>query len=192
MVAALTPTIAKIKNETSLTEVRALLSIAICEVCDFFNVGKNMNDKQIAFTADLIIEQYWYLKLEEIKYCFHRAMRQERLYDRLDGNIILSWLADYDAQRAEAAINISHNEEIMAKNKVTENPDGKDFESYIKELRQRAVSDDKAKELLENYELIKAVPPLNKQSEEQRNGFRKFKMSYLLNKHRNDAQTDKK
>ena len=78
MVAAKTPTIARIKNEASETDVRALLYIAICEVCDFFNVGKNMNDTQVALTADLIIEEFWHLRLEEIKYCFRRAMRREK------------------------------------------------------------------------------------------------------------------
>lgn len=184
MVAALTPNIAKIKNETSLTEIRALLSIAICEVCDFFNVGKNMNDRQVAMTADLIIERFWYLKLEEIKYCFHKAMREGRLYDRLDGNIIISWLEDYDEQRTEAAMNISHNEEITAKNKVTDNPQGKDLDSYIKELRQRAESDDKAKELLANYEQIKSILPLSKRDEKSREDFRKFRLGYIINKHK--------
>lgn len=110
MVEAQTPTIAMIKNSASETDARALLYIAICEVCDFFNVGKNMNDVQVAMTADLIIEQYWHLKMEEIKYCFRRAMSEGKLFDRLDGNIILGWLRTYDEERTEEAIRISDQE----------------------------------------------------------------------------------
>ena len=58
-----------------------------------------MNDVQVALTADLIIDRFYYLKLEEIKLCFRNAMASGKIYDRLDGNIILGWLNEYDAQR---------------------------------------------------------------------------------------------
>ena len=107
MVAAKTPTLAKIKKSASETEARALLYIALCELADFFNVGKNMSDTQIALTVDLILESFWYFKLEEIKYCFRRAMMREKLFDRLDGNIIIGWLREYDAERTEEAMSLS-------------------------------------------------------------------------------------
>lgn len=143
MVAARTPTIAKIKNEASENDARALLYIAICDVCDFFNVGKTMTDTQVAFTIDLIIERYWYLKLEEIKYCFRRAMGAERLFDRLDGNIILGWLQAYDNERTEAAALLSHNEAMEAANAPVDNPDAVSFAEYRRMLRERADNGDK-------------------------------------------------
>lgn len=152
MVAAQTPTLAKIKNEVSLADIRALLSIAICEVCDFFNVGKNMSDTQIALTADLILERFWYFHLEEIKYCFRRAMKYERVFDRLDGNIILNWLADYDAVRTEEAMRVSEQEESHNACKLENSPQAISFEEYMVQLRERARTDEKALELLHSIE----------------------------------------
>lgn len=139
MVKSDSPTIALIKNSTSLTSVRALVSLALCEVCDFFNVGKNMNDTQIALTADLIIESFWYLKLEEIKYCFRRAMRTEKLYDRLDGNIILGWLEAYDAERTEEAMRISEQAAGESANAITlPAPGAMTYHEYVAMLDSEA------------------------------------------------------
>lgn len=142
MVRAKTPTIADIKNSVSLNDARALLSIAVCEVCDFFNVGKNMNDAQIAVTVDLIIGTYWYLKLKEIKYCFRRAMARERVYDRLDGNILLGWLADYDAERTEAAISISEDEDRERFGGENRSDGGTTLSALLEKLKERATAGD--------------------------------------------------
>lgn len=155
MVKSDNPTIALIKNKTSLTSTRALISLAICEVCDFFNVGKNMNDIQVAMTADLIIELYWYFKLEEIKYCFRRAMRTEKLFDRLDGNIILGWLQAYDNERTEEAMRISDQEAIQAANQRYEAPGAIPYQEYVAMRRKEAEEGDtKAKELIADIDWI--------------------------------------
>lgn len=146
MVSAKTPTIANIKNNVSLADARALLSIAVCEVCDFFNVGKNMNDVQIAMTVDIIIERFWHLKLEEIKYCFRRAMENERLFDRLDGNIIIGWLREYDAERTETAMRLSDEEAARCVENAA--ADAVSFDEYVKSLRQRAKTDPDAAKIL--------------------------------------------
>lgn len=148
MVSAKTPTIANIKNRVSLDDVRALLSIAICEVCDFFNVGKNMNDSQIALTVDLIIERFWYFKLEEVKYCFRRAMMRDKLFDRLDGNIIIGWLREYDNERTEEAMRISEREEAEAYNAHADSLDAIDYNQYLIRLEERAKKDESAARLL--------------------------------------------
>lgn len=159
MVKAQTPTIAKIKNTASQTEARALISLAICEVCDFFNVGKNMNDFQVAMTAELIIERFWYLRVEEVKYCFHRAMRTQKVYDRLDGNIILGWLEEYDNERTEEAMRISDQEAAMCANTHAENPDAVSFEDFSAMLKQKAAAGDKdAEEMLADIDKFASSP----------------------------------
>lgn len=186
MVAANTPTIADIKNNVSLNDARALLSIAICEVCNFFNIGKNMNDSQIAVTVDLILEYFWYFRLEEIKYCFRRAMMREKLYDRLDGNIILGWLKEYDSERTEEAIRISENEESSAANATTTSADAVDFETYLAELEVRAKTDDAAARLLEQIKNSSSQQTTHMSNEERAKKDHDFKMwkqfDYLLKK----------
>lgn len=149
MVAAQTPTLAKIKNEASETDARALLYIAICEVCDFFNVGKNMNDTQIAVTVDLILESFWHLRLEEIKYCFRRAMMREKLFDRLDGNIIIGWLQEYDTERTEEAMRLSEHEESAERNNIPPSPGAMSYREWLDDLEERALTDQGAATLLE-------------------------------------------
>ncbi len=186
MVEARTPTLAKIKNEASETDARALLYIAVCEVCDFFNVGKNMNDLQIGITVDLILESFWYFKLEEIKYCFRRAMVREKLFDRLDGNIILGWLRDYDEERTKEAMRISEQRESQEANELKENPGAVTFREYMAALEEKARTDkDAAKRLKEINELPAAnVIPVSREDRERKT--REFQMwkqfNYLLNK----------
>lgn len=143
-----TPTLARIKNGASESDVRALLYIAVCEVCDFFNVGKTMNDTQTAKTVDLILESFWHLRLAEIKFCFHRAMRREKLFDRLDGNIILGWLEQYDAERTEEALRISENESTQTASRETVSDGAISFDKYLDSLREKAPMDPEAAEAL--------------------------------------------
>lgn len=149
MVAGRTPTIAKIKNDASETDARALLYIAICEVCDFFNVGKNMNDTQVAMTVDLIIEEFWHLRLNEIKFCFRRAMMREKLFDRLDGNIIIGWLREYDTERTEEAMRISEQEEARQRDNILPTPGAMSYREWLDNLEERALTDQEAAVMLE-------------------------------------------
>lgn len=153
MVAASSPTLAKIRNKGSLAQARALLYIAICEVCDFFNVGKNMSDTQVALTVDLILESYWHLHLEEIKYCFRRAMMREKLFDRLDGNIIIGWIQQYDDERTEEAMRQSERLEAQAANETKEPGEGAvTYDEFVVGLKERAAVDAEAAKLLESIE----------------------------------------
>lgn len=153
MVASQTPTLAKIKREASETDARALIYIAVCEVCDFFNVGKNMNDTQVALTAELILERFWHLRLEEIKFCFRRAMASVKLFDRLDGNIILDWLTAYDNERTEEAMRQSEQKESQElAQSARYSPDDQlvTFEQYMATLREKAnCGDEKSKNILD-------------------------------------------
>ena len=69
------------------------ISMMIIEVNDFFNVKGNMDRKQIKLTAELILDNpnFYDLTLGNIKDCFRRRMMSEKIYDRLDGNIIISY-----------------------------------------------------------------------------------------------------
>ena len=100
-----------------------------------------MNDVQIATTCDLIIETYPYYKLEDFKLCFKNSMRHkngyDKLYDRLDGAIIMDWLKVYDNERTEAGMNMSDNEikQIECSNTAT-------YEEYLEYLKNKADSGD--------------------------------------------------
>lgn len=160
MIKSDSPNLATIKNRASRADAQALISLAICEVCEFYNVKQSMSDVQIAMTADLILERFWYLKLEEVKKCFRDAIVNEKVYERLDGSVFLGWLAKYDIERTNIATDISENEDkAQANNDATlligdGQPRGTYSEYKQRVLQRIEQGDEKAKEELEQIEIF--------------------------------------
>ena len=94
------------------TKLRAFMARIIIDVVMFFNVGKIMNDVQAAQTADLIIEEYYFLKPDDFKLCFTRAKKgyYGKVFDRIDGQVIFEWLNQYTNDRITTAIDTSIQE----------------------------------------------------------------------------------
>ena len=136
------PTIAQIQlsqPESGLVTAHLRIVVAINELVQFFNVGKTMDASQLNFTAALIIERFPHFRFEEIKACFRRAMFREQLFDRLDGNIILRWLSQYDMERTQAAMDLSAQldaERVQAASLPA--PDAISFEQYMATLHEAA------------------------------------------------------
>lgn len=95
--------IAKIKKERGEPLITALLIEIICSLTEFFSVGKGMNNMQTAETARLILQEFYFLKLEDFKVFsdYMKAGRYGKAYDRVDGNTIMINLRQYCAERAE-------------------------------------------------------------------------------------------
>ena len=79
-----------------------------------------MNDIQMAQTADLILEEYYYLNIEDFKLCFNMAKSGKfgKVYDRIDGQVIMDWLSTYLNMRIETVV--SGNEQKHASIKSQE------------------------------------------------------------------------
>ena len=107
-------TIASIERETSEFQLNALLYFIVNYLVNFFNVGKTMNASQIQQTVALIRETYPYLMIEDFKICFNDAKKglYGKLYDRIDGQIILDWLDRYDNRRACAFQDYNDNRAV--------------------------------------------------------------------------------
>ena len=106
-----------IKKEQGAEVVQSALSMLILTVNDFFNLAQPMKPSQIKQTAELIMERYYYLKLEEFQLCFKNAMAGDygTIYNRLDGSVIFEWLKKFDAER-DRAVEIKRNEEHARNN----------------------------------------------------------------------------
>lgn len=87
-------------NESGEIKVKALLSILLIDTLDFFNLGNTMNDRQIAQTVDLILEDYSVYKIDYFSLCFKRAKKgfYGKQYNRIDGEIIFEWLRLFDVE----------------------------------------------------------------------------------------------
>lgn len=166
-----------IRSEIGMQGVRAVLVIALSELVQFFNVGKTMNDVQVAMTADLIISRYYYLKLEELKYCFQQAMCYGKVFDRLDGNVILGWIRDYDMMRDECVTDASISE--ANEKKRQSETSGMFYNDYIAYLQKLAdEGDDIAKHKLEiNASVREQMKKRDKEAE-----FKRWKEEYYRRK----------
>lgn len=124
---------------------RAAVAYVIAETLDFFNVSETMNDSQVAFTTDLILEEYPYFKLDDLKLCFRNAMKLKygNVYNRIDGQIIFRWLKQYNIDRCNLAERDSFNnhKRLLEESQKSE---GLFFDNYRKQLEERVRDGDKS------------------------------------------------
>ena len=123
----------------------------LSEVTEFFNIPEKMSQKQIGLTVDLILEDYYFLKPDDLRLCFRNAMKgyYGRVYNRIDGQVILSWLKQYSDDRLAVAEQHSQSDAGKLKEKE-QSPGGMFREDYIDRLReQAALGNEGAKAALE-------------------------------------------
>jgi hypothetical protein len=96
--------IAEFRREVGEEAANAVLNIIVSDLVDFFNVSNSMNAQQIIATVELILDNYGFLKIDDLKLCFNWAKRGlfGAVY-RMDGQIILSWIEKYIHDRMNAA-----------------------------------------------------------------------------------------
>lgn len=99
------PTVGSLKRVYGEEFTQAYIETWIVNICEFVNIGKNMTPSQIYETALMIMDLYPYYKLSDINLVFKNAKIgvYGQIYDRLDGQIILSWFAKYNKERCEEA-----------------------------------------------------------------------------------------
>jgi hypothetical protein len=112
------PSIAVMRRELGVQSVKLILFIWIADLVQFFNVGKTMNEQQVGITVDLVLKRFFFLKPEDFKICFENAKSGNygRLFDRLDGSIIIEWLSDYCSERINIFQQKSDNDHLRSKN----------------------------------------------------------------------------
>lgn len=95
---------------------KAILVMILTDTALFFNTGQNMNQDQIAQLTEIILEDYYYLKIDDLKLCFKNAMkgRYGQVF-RIDGPVILSWLEKYQEERFNEADNVSYKQHLSTK-----------------------------------------------------------------------------
>lgn len=96
-----TPHLSVLMKLHSEAEIKAVLVLMLVDHIKFFNVGKSMNETQVVQTVNLILSEYSGYKLEDFAVCFknRKLGKYGKLYDVLDGSIIMQDLATYDNER---------------------------------------------------------------------------------------------
>ena len=60
------PALASISREQGEAKARAVLVLIVTDALEFFNASETMNDRQVAVTVDLILEEYPYMQADDI------------------------------------------------------------------------------------------------------------------------------
>jgi hypothetical protein len=104
-------TIGQFKRIIGETKARAVMCMILNDATDQFNVGKTMGVEQVARLADMILEDFGYFKIDDFKLAFKKAIKGEfgKSYDRIDAQIILGWLEEYQNQRMNQADEINYS-----------------------------------------------------------------------------------
>jgi hypothetical protein len=101
------------KRAAGEERAKAVMVLILTDLVDFFNVGNSMNANQVINTAEMILDAYGYLKIDDFKLCFNQAKRGDygQVY-RMDGNVILSWIRQYVNDRMNAADETSYAQHV--------------------------------------------------------------------------------
>jgi hypothetical protein len=138
------PSLITIENKVGEAAVRAVVVLLLKEAIDFFNLTETMTDTQVATTCRFIIEEYPYFQLDDLKVCFANAMKGKygKIYNRLDGSIVLEWLSKYDRDRCSLADAISFQDHKSERE--AEISDGAiTYKEYREQLKEKADNGDK-------------------------------------------------
>lgn len=190
MIAADSPTLWDIKEQTDRATAVGLLVLALIHTAKLVNVENNLNEIQIGEIANDVLDDMGYLKMEEVKYILKTAVRTKKIFGRLDYNVVMEWFEDYDRMRTEEAIRVSDRQsEIEQAEKPSEG--GISFEQYKEQLKQRAADGDKeASERLAEIDkpiTIGGKAVSREERERDKDEFRRFKAE-LIRQRNNDRQ----
>jgi hypothetical protein len=108
--------LSKFREEIGEEKAISVLILILNDAIDFFNVSNSMNANQILTTAEMILDHYGWLKIDDFKLCFNMAKRgiYGQIY-RIDGNIILSWIESYINDRINKADELSYAQHASMK-----------------------------------------------------------------------------
>jgi len=98
------PSLAKINKQFGEDFIQAYIEVWIVNLREFLNIGRKMTDAQTQETAMLIVDQYFSITLADVNLIFKKVKLGHfgKIYDRLDGQLILGWFDKYYGERCGA------------------------------------------------------------------------------------------
>lgn len=97
--------LAAVRKESGKDALNGLISLWLVNLCKFFSVGKQMGETQITETAELIGNDYYFLKIDDLAVFGNKfkSGHYGQIFDRIDGNVILIALSKYCEERVSVA-----------------------------------------------------------------------------------------
>lgn len=98
--------LAYIKKHEGIAPVQKILKTAIDQLQTYFSLDRVMTPYQIEMTVEIIDENFYYFSPDDFRKCFRGAMsgKYGKIYNRLDGAVIMEWLRAYDIERTEIIV----------------------------------------------------------------------------------------
>lgn len=105
--------LSRINKEGLLDEVVLLL----IQTDKFFNVKNGLTEDALYDIADLIMSEYKHYTMLDLGLCFKMAKigRFGKVYERLDGGVVMDWMCQYEIQRDKAIIRNAQDEHNRTK-----------------------------------------------------------------------------
>jgi len=104
-IGAQVPSLAKIRKESGEEDTLRILGKKIGQVNDFFNLQRKMSPEQTWITAKLILKEYYYLNIADMKIIFENmlSLKYGQYYGKIDGGDFLEAFRQYSEERLTLA-----------------------------------------------------------------------------------------
>ena len=114
------PALSGLKKAYGEERVMACLALWINDLQSFLNISAKMNTAQIMETCAMIMEDFYFLNLADVRLVMSRAKKGEygQLYGRIDGQIIYQWFSEYFEERSRSCSENAIHEAERAKSEV--------------------------------------------------------------------------
>lgn len=142
MIEADTPNLWEIRNNADHATAIGIIVIALIHTARLVNVENNLNEAQIGEIANDLLEDFGYLKVEELKHVLKTAIRTKKIFGRLDYNVVMEWFEEYAAERTEEAIRISEQKETEERHSQQPSEGAMSFREYLDKLEEAAAGGD--------------------------------------------------
>lgn len=139
------PSISTVKAYHGIEAIKIAVCALIADKSCRLIQSRQMNPQAYLLVAAKIVEDYWFLKLSEIKYAFDCGFRQKEGYGGMfhgfDESVMMLWIESYISERDKVVENID-------KDKLAKIESVKDVGKYLTDEEKAALSE-QTKSILE-------------------------------------------
>jgi hypothetical protein len=130
----LPPSLLKLQVNGNPENVADEIVLIMLEFQNFYNVKSKLDEYQLYDIAYMIMEEYRHLNLLDIGILFKYAKlgKYGKVYDRIDGGMVLDWVSQYEKARCEIIISNRESEHSQTKVEGTRTSESLPFSKFLK------------------------------------------------------------